>query len=31
LREEHEETIEAFIEVGKAFGFEELEAKVWRC
>jgi len=28
LREEHEDAVEAFVEVGVAVGFEELEAEV---
>lgn len=28
LGEEHEDTVEAFVQVGVSFGFEELEAKV---
>jgi hypothetical protein len=30
LWEEHEKAIEAFVEVRKAFGFEELEAEICR-
>jgi len=30
LWEEHEEAIEAFVEVREAFGLEELEAEVWK-
>jgi hypothetical protein len=29
LWEEHEKTVEAFVEVREAFGLEELEAEVW--
>jgi hypothetical protein len=29
LWEEHEDTVEAFVKVGIAFGFEKLEAEVW--
>lgn len=28
LGKEHEDTVEAFVQVGVSFGFEELEAKV---
>lgn len=31
LGEEHEDAVEAFVEVGVFFGFEELEAEVWMC
>jgi hypothetical protein len=29
LWEEHEKTVEAFVEVREAFGLEELETEVW--
>lgn len=29
LWEEHEEAVEAFVEVGIALGFEELHAEIW--
>lgn len=29
LGEEHEDAVEAFVEVGVSFWFEELEAEVW--
>ena len=29
LREEHKDAVEAFVEVGVAFWFEELETQVW--
>ena len=29
LREQHEEAVEAFVEVRETLGFEELEAEVW--